>query len=645
VITPTDPAMLDTFTELTTHDLWVEARQFELEMTRPSADTVKLTVRRPSALRAVDGAVILLSTRPFDPNNFPVDGRQYANPSQVFNQAGADAINNAQVVAFYSGSTGNALPTGTLNGDVVAFPEGEQRLDPFVAEFAITVTNTDPNTVYYASVHAASNVLQYFPLGIQSYPLDATGGGRETSSYTGSIPSLPGAPTSPTPGMVYFDQQLNLVQYWDSTRGVWIPTRTDSIISGDFNPGLPGQAYLLTGNSVRIFDGKRWVSASQANLQLRQGVQWIPLNSVSALIELPAAPQPGDLVYSYTSQRVQYWDGLAWQIPTPSTTLFSTGTTFIPAFTTPFSIEPVDLITPYIGLLFYNLKDHALLVWGGAGWEQVNTAQAGVSTTNKIGIGDDGTYESRLRTINNLKSQLGWPALCIELSEEQFNVAIDNALDTYRQLCIGAYEQKFMIFTLMKDQAVYYLNSQVDRTDAVVTVMKVHRLNLAGATGGGPENVWGQAFAQNFYNMSGGGGDLLSSHLVHAWSEEFNRIFAGDIPFIWNEARRELTLKRAIRAGEKVVLEVELERSEQELLQDRWCKQFLQNWALAECKEYLGLIRTKYSSGTPGPAGSITLNGDTLLAEARQDFAELKQGILDYEYQNAEHGNVSFGMF
>jgi hypothetical protein len=172
--------------------------------------------------------------------------------------------------------------------------------------------------------------------------------------------------------------------------------------------------------------------------------------------------------------------------------------------------------------------------------------------------------------------------------------------------------------------------------------MKIHRLNLFGVTGSGPDNTWGQAFAQQFYNLADGGGNMLSTHLIHSWAEDFTRMFAGDVPFTWNEARRELTLKRAIRQDEKIVLEVECERSEQELLLDRWCKQFLQNWALAECKEYLGMIRSKYSSGTPGANGTITLNGDTLLAESRQDFTELKEALLNYEYQNAEHSNLAF---
>ena len=100
---------------------------------------------------------------------------------------------------------------------------------------------------------------------------------------------------------------------------------------------------------------------------------------------------------------------------------------------------------------------------------------------------------------------------------------------------------------------------------------------------------------------------------------------------------------RKISRDEKVIVEAMIERPEQELLVDRWCRQFIQNWALAELKMSLGMIRSKFSSGTPGAGGSITLNGELLISEARQDMAELKQGLLDYEYGgHIGMGNVSF---
>jgi hypothetical protein len=624
------------FTEISTHDLWIAARQFDLDIARPSPDTIKLTVRYPlspsknHSYSAIDGAVLTLGTKALTPNSYPTDGVQYTSASTIWNDVNSNMIGYTQVVSFWSNILDRPLPTEVLLADGVT------------VEFSVIITGTDPNTLYYASVHACTNVLQYYPIGIQSYPLEASRIEKDSSSFTGSIPSLPSAPTSPTVGMVYFDQQLNCVQYWDAAQTLWVPTRTDAIITGEFNPGILGHAHMLAGNVLKIFDGATWVTGTALNTQLRVADGWVPLNAVSSLTELPKEPLPGDLVYSYTTQRVQYWDGLGWHTPSPSTSLFMVGSSLVPAFTVQFSFEGSEMVTPYSGLLFYNTSQRQLNVFNGSTWHQANTAQQGTNITDKIGIGNDGSYDERLRLINILKAQLGWPAVCIELSEEQFNIAIDNALDTYRQLSVGGYEQRYFTFRLIKDQLIYYLNSPVDRTDSVVSVMKIHRLNLFGVTGSGPDNTWGQAFAQQFYNLADGGGNMLSTHLIHSWAEDFTRMFAGDVPFTWNEARRELTLKRAIRQDEKIVLEVECERSEQELLLDRWCKQFLQNWALAECKEYLGMIRSKYSSGTPGANGTITLNGDTLLAESRQDFTELKEALLNYEYQNAEHSNLAF---
>lgn len=615
--------------EHSTHELWVEARQFKIDISRPTPTTVQLTFSRPATLDVVDGAVVMIGTKAVGPNDYPPDGVKFLNPSLVMGEPSADKIRGNQIVAFYSSIMGRPFPEGVASANSSV-------------EWSVTITGTDPDTVYYASIHAASNVLQYYPLGIQSYPLESAQQEKASGSYTGSIPSLPSAPTSPTAGMVYFDQQMGLVQYWDASRQVWVPTRTDSIISGETNPGVVGQAYMIAGNVLKIFDGKSWVQATPSNLQLSANGSWVPFTGLSSVTKLSDTANAGDLVYDYTTRRIQYFDGTAWQIPSSTTALFSANGSIVPAFTTKFTVEPEDLATPYIGLLFYNTSKRALMVWNGSAWEQANTEQHGSPTSDKIGIGNDGTYDQRLRLINILKAQLGWPAQCIELSESQFNVAIDNAIDTYRQLSIGAYEQRYMVFSLLRDQPLYFLNSPADRTDAIVSVMKIHRLNLMGVNGAGPDNTWGMAFSQQFASLSAGGSALLDSHLMYGWSEEFNRVFASDIPFVWNEARRELFLKRTIRNNEKVVLEVELERSEQELMSDRWCKQFIQNWALAECKEYLGLIRSKFSSGTPGPAGTITLNGETLLAEARQDFTELKQALLDYEHQNSEHGNLAF---
>lgn len=618
-----------TFNAQTTHDLWVEGRDFTIDVTRPTPTTLLLTISYPTAKKAADGALVLLHDTTLGPSNYPVDGTQYVASTDF--TAPADTVsgtNGAHVVGFYSGILGNPL-TGTANAST-----GK-------TTFSITVTNTDPNTLYFASVHAASNVLQYYPLGIQSYPLEASRIERDSSSYAGNIPVLSEPPLNPSAGFVYHDSGLNVVQYWTGSQ--WISTRSDSIMTGPYNPGELGQTYFYTGGSVlKIFNGAEWVSATSANLQFQvPGPSWVPLAASSGMTKPPGDPQLGDFFWDFTIQRGQYWNGSAWIMPTPSNTLFL-APPLTPAFKNPLFAESVEQVAPYLGQLFYNTNTKILNVWNGTTWQRANTDQQGTPITDKVAIGTDGSYDERVRLIKILKNQLGYPLLCVELKEEHFNIAIDNALDTYRQLCDGAYAMKYILFTLIEGQQTYFLNQAIDQTDKIVSVSKIHRLNILGANSlSWDSNVYFQTFLNQYY--SGGTTDTLSIHLVHSMSEDFERLFAGNFTFLWNEASRELFLTRKVSRNEKVILEVFTERTEQELLLDRYCKQFLQNWALAETKEQLGLIRSKFSSGTPGPQGAISLNGELLISEARQDMTELREQLLNYEFGGlAGHGNVSF---
>lgn len=618
------------FNTRSTHDLWVEARRFQLAVTRPTPTTLLLTVTYPTQMKAAEGAVVLLSDKTLTPNNYPSDGDRYVASTDM--AAPADTIsgpNGARVVGFYSSILGAPLPG-------VADPATG------TSSFSITVTNTLPDVLYYASVHAATNVLQYYPIGVQSYPLEASRVERDSSTFTGNIPSLPEAPTDPSPGMVYHDRGLNIVQYW--TGSAWISTRSDTIISGTINPGTLGQTYFFSGAAaIKIFDGAKWVTADETTLQfLVPGPTWVPLGKVTSAVKLPDDPEIGDFCWNFTTQRGQYYDGVAWVFPSSSNSLFN-GPPLTPAFTTPLVAEGVERPNPTLGQLFYNLTTKVLNVWTGSTWQQANTDQQGTPTTDKIAIGTDGSYDERVRLIKMLKNQLGWPVMCVELKEEQFNIAIDNALDTYRHLSDGAYTRKYILFTLIEGQQVYYLNSATDGTDRIVGVNKIHRLNILGANSlSWDSNVFFQNFLTQYY--SAGYVDTLSIHLMHSLSEDFTRIFAGDMLFMWDEPSRELLITRRISRTEKVIIEAYCERTEQELVLDRYAKQFIQNWALAEAKEQLGLIRSKFSSGTPGASGPINLNGEMLISEARQDMTELREQLLNNEFGGGGigHGNCSF---
>lgn len=605
------------FSAKSTHDLWVESRNISVVLTR-GVGSITLDISLPAVRTVLDGFLVLLSESPITSISAPVDGTNYS--AATASVSSSVTLGTAKAVYFSS----NALAVNSTT--------------PTTATISIQIAGTDDSTIYYAAAYGCSNVLQYYPLGVQSYPLVASRIETGISTYAGSIPTLPSAPTDPQPNFVYHDLGLNRVQYW--TGKSWIPSRDDAILSGEVNPGILGHVFLKNGQ-MRVFNGSTWVDVVSGNMKIRMIGAWGNFASCSADVTTPKDPVVGDFFYSYTTQRLEYWDGGQWMPATSSNCLFNTGSSLVPAFTAALTIESTDLPLPYIGMLFYNKTSKALNVWTGTEWVKANTDQEGSPTTDKVAIGNDGSYEARVRLINVLKAQLGWPQVCVELTEEHFNIAIDNALDNLRMWTDSAYRRQFFIMQMIPNQQLYFLNSQTVGTDRIVDVIASHRSNILGVQSvSGMDAIWSSGIIAAFNQTNNI--DQLSMHLVSAMGEDFNRIFAGDLTFVWNDASRELLFTRRISRAEKIIIETTIERSEQELLVDRWVKQFIQNWALAECKMQLGMIRSKYSSGTPGAAGSINLNGEMLVTEARQDMTELKQSALDYEWGGLNNsGNCS----
>ncbi len=287
----------------TTHDLWVEARTYSIEIARPTPTTIELTIKRPIVTGTADGAVVTFGTKPISAPNHPEDGTQYTASTDF--SAPADMIGDAQVVGFYSGILNLPWPAGV----------NQEAINTAITK--ITIENTLPTQIYYASIHAMTNTLQYYPIGVQSYALEASEQTKNNSTYTGNIPSLPEAPLNPTVGTVYFDQQLNLVQYW--TGAAWIPSRSDAILTGATYPGVLGQTYLLSGSRLMTFNGIKWVQNDASNTQVRVGASWVPLQRVQANIQAPRDPAIGDFYWDYTQQRGYYFDGNDWVIPSNST--------------------------------------------------------------------------------------------------------------------------------------------------------------------------------------------------------------------------------------------------------------------------------------------------------------------------------------
>lgn len=616
-------------TQVTTHELWVEGRDMVISLRKTDPTTAVISWALPATSVAYDGAIVLLSEEKFSSINFPEDGTRYSASSNW--AAPADNIDHAKVVAAFYGYFGDNT-----------------------AQTSVTVTNLDPNKIYYASIHAASNVLQYYTIGVQSYPLESSRFEKSTESFAGSIPTASVPPTNPSNGQAYFDPTTNFVLVWNSTQSAWVQASREQTPSGVLPPVSPLQLiYNYIDSKLKFFNNGQWVECTPLNTRVKMGGSWVPANVLGNFSVPPETATPGDIIYTAKST-VQAQPAKQYLNVFSLGGWFAVSNDLIQVQTAPAvwqnivvtSLDPVvqhDPVVPKIGDFFYQITDKRLLVWDGSNWVQADADQEGTPTSDKIGIGTDGSYDERLRLMKILKQQLGYPQRCVELTEEQFNIAIDNALDEFRRRADNAYKNAFLPFTLVRGQSIYYLNDPRAKTDKIVNVIKINRINNLGLSSIATESsMYAQAFYNQIYN--GGNVDLVSVHLMGQLSESFEKIFAGNLMFTWDEASRQLmVMRKLINAEERVVLEVAVERTEQELLLDRWAKQWLQGWAESELLEMLGLVRSKYGS-LPGPNGGITLNGDQLLNLANEKQADLLRQLTDYEAGNGigNFGNTMF---
>lgn len=608
--------------QLTTHELWVDGRQIALKLTKINPTTIRLSWNVPANYTAYDGAVVLLSEERFSSTNFPVDGKKYVASTNW--AAPADYIDHAFVVSSFYGFFGDNIQ-----------------------QTSVDITNVDPDKVYYASIHACSNVLQYYTIGCQSYPLESSRFEKQSETYAGSIPASDITPENPYNGQVYFDPTINRVLIWNEDMGAWIQSSQKSVPVGATVPILKNQIYFNTTDGyLKLFNGVSWISCDSTNTRVKMGSVWAPFNSSSQEAFYPENPTVGDFVYATikaalsapTTAELKFFTLGSWFFPTPNLVEVNTSGTWEPIAVSSEQYGMRDPFVPAIGDFFYQASTRDLMVWNGSGWSKADTENEGTPTTDKIGVGTDGSYDERLRLIKVLKHQLGYPQVCVELSEEQFNIAIDNALDEFRRRADNAYSHRHISFTVKRGQSEYYLNDPRDKTDKIVNVMKIHRINQLGISSLSAETgLYAQAFFNQLYQ--GSNVDVLSIHLMNQLSETYEKIFAGNLSFTWDEASRQLLiLRRTMNEEERVILEVAMERTEQELLLDRWAKQWLQGWAESELLEMLGLIRSKYGS-LPGANGGISLNGDQLITMADSKQQELLRQILDYEVGN---GGINF---
>lgn len=244
----------------------------------------------------------------------------------------------------------------------------------------------------------------------------------------------------------------------------------------------------------------------------------------------------------------------------------------------------------------------------------------------------------RQKLIDEVRILLGGGVVRVELKPEAFDLALDMALDRYRQRSANSVEERFAPLELQAGQHTYIL------PDEVTEVRQIYRRS---ATGTGATGVQFDPFSTAFTNSmilngtlgNGGAGDLVTYELSVQYQELIGKMFGLYMTYQFENVSKKLSVDRNIITNETVLLWIYCHRPEGVLLGDTYARSWLRDWTLARCKVMLGEIRGKFASFA-GPQGGTSLNGDALKNEGLAEMERLENEVKTQVDQSMGYGFI-----
>jgi hypothetical protein len=242
-------------------------------------------------------------------------------------------------------------------------------------------------------------------------------------------------------------------------------------------------------------------------------------------------------------------------------------------------------------------------------------------------------YNDRQEIIEEISLRLADGMVDVELDRAHYDIAINKAIQKYRQLSSGSVEEAVIFIQTTAGVVEYTL------PDEVIDVKRLYRRGIGTNSGGGTNfDPFDVAFNNMYMLQAGQIGGLAVFDAFAQYKETIGRIFGSEYNFTFNRNSKQLTILRNVNHAEDIAVGVNNFIPESVLIKDVYASDWLSNYALAQSKLMLGEARSKFTGGLPGPGGAIQLNGDALKNEALSELEQLVAGI-----HNMEEGNSPLG--
>lgn len=227
----------------------------------------------------------------------------------------------------------------------------------------------------------------------------------------------------------------------------------------------------------------------------------------------------------------------------------------------------------------------------------------------------------------NIALRLGDGIIDLELDPDHYEAAYNYAIKIYRQRAQNATVESYTLMTVLKNVDVYTLPQEF------INVRSLFRRTVGLETGPSSSSFdpFSSAILNTYllnYNYTGG---MATYDFYAGYVELAARMFGGYVTYTFNPVTKELRVVRDFKGtGERILIWADIQRPEQQLLQDPGAGIWIGDWILATLKGIIGEAREKFGT-IAGPGGGTSLNGSAMKAESKALQEQLLDDLRKYQ--------------
>lgn len=213
--------------------------------------------------------------------------------------------------------------------------------------------------------------------------------------------------------------------------------------------------------------------------------------------------------------------------------------------------------------------------------------------------------------------QLGAPVIKVELTESMVDSAIDSSIKIFSQ---WAPWENIGGFTTVSGQSEYDLAEMfpgfIEIRDVIYSPSQAEAILQGFFSDFNFDN-------RHFFWYHSTYATMADYTILNMYNEMYLRTIGNEGQ--WTTYGNKLVVSPTPDKNIKVAVRYTAFPEDNDVRRDEW----IRHYALAECKIMLGRIRSKYSS-LPGPRGDLSMDGDSLVSEGREDQQQLRERLNEF---------------